>query len=305
MDCKFDGGFTESTNHSTWNFKCTVGLVTFLCIIASIILCILTIYYQKYKVATITVSSITIIFIIFLPVVILYMVSAMLTIMIRTPEFLDKSTYFPVHTILENPNIFNHLKSEVNNMLQNTRNGNDLTLTRDTYGGLNKNIGKDVKEVDGKTNGWRVLNIKAGKNYSPHAKHFPLLKKILENHPEIMSCAISVLEPGIKIPIHVGYYKGFMRYMLATHVPVNREDVFLCVNGKKYNWTEGEGVLWDDNYPHKVFNHTEETRVVIYMDIERPFTGMLKHINRAIMNLAANSKTVKNEVSRTERQVKI
>ena len=93
--------------------------------------------------------------------------------------------------------------------------------------------------------------------------------------------------------------------MLPTHVPKDRDNVFLCVNGKKYNWTEGEGVLWDDNFPHKVYNYTNETRVLIYMDVERPLSGFSKHLNQFIIHAASGSKIVKDEVARTEKQVKL
>jgi aspartyl/asparaginyl beta-hydroxylase (cupin superfamily) len=77
---------------------------------------------------------------------------------------------------------------------------------------------------------------------------------VLRKLPEVTSCVVSVLEPGIHIPIHVGYYKGIMRYMIPTHIPKDKDNVFLCVNGIKYSWTEGEGVLWDDTFSHKVYN---------------------------------------------------
>jgi aspartyl/asparaginyl beta-hydroxylase (cupin superfamily) len=101
-----------------------------------------------------------------------------------------------------------------------------------------------------------VINIKAGDEYSAAAhKYFPNLVQILKGVPQIETCAISVLQNGVHIPIHVGYYKGIMRYMIPIVVPKDRENVFLCVNELKYCWTEGVGVLWDDTYPHKVYNY--------------------------------------------------
>ena len=99
----------------------------------------------------------------------------------------------------------------------------------------------------------------------------PFLCKILDTMPEVSSCALSLLEPKIKIPIHNGYYKGIMRFMLPIKIPKDKKNVFLCNNGIKYHWKEGNPVLWDDTYPHKVYNNTNEIRIVLYMDIERPF----------------------------------
>ena len=150
-----------------------------------------------------------------------------------------------------------------------------------------------------------MINIKAGDEYSGVAhKYFLSLVRILRTVPQIGTCAVSVLQDGVHIPIHVGYYKGIMRYMIPVVVPKDRENVFLCVNELKYCWTEGVGVLWDDTYPHKVYNNTDEIRVVIYMDVVRPLRWGLNSLNLFIIWLACNSKIVKDEIKRTEIQIK-
>jgi beta-hydroxylase len=236
------------------------------------------------------------------PSTLLHAPSALLTSHVKTPEFLDVAL-FPQHKLFEKD--FPDLKKEVSNLLQQTHQGKDLTLTRDTYSGENAYIGSDVKVQDGTTTGWRVLPIRTGTTFSAHAAHFPILKRILRRCPDVVACVISVLEPGVTIPIHNGYYKGIMRYMIPTHVPKERDKVFLCVNGKKYHWTEGKSVLWDDNFPHKVYNYSDEIRVVIYMDVIRPLTGLLDTFNRGMIGLAANSPIVKKEIARTEKQIKL
>jgi beta-hydroxylase len=233
------------------------------------------------------------------------MMSAILTLGIRTPEFLDKDKYFQNNYVFEDPDNFKSLKDEVVSILSKTDNGDKLRMTNDSFNGQNKYIGSDIIHDNGKIKAWRIINIKVGNEYSKDAyKHFPFLVKILKDIPEICTCSISILQEGVHIPIHVGYYKGIMRYMMPIIVPKDKENVFLCVNEKKYCWTEGVGVLWDDNYPHKVYNNTNEIRVVIYMDIIRPLTGSLNILNKYILKLASNSKIVKDEIKRTEIQIK-
>jgi aspartyl/asparaginyl beta-hydroxylase (cupin superfamily) len=149
---------------------------------------------------------------------------------------LDRKLYFANHSLFENPDSFEQIYKEVDTMLNITNNGNSLTMVKDSYNGENEYIGSDIKTIHGIKRGWRLLNIKVGNTYTKDAlANFPVLVSILEKVPEITSCVISVLEPGIRIPIHVGYYKGVMRYMLPTHVPKDKENVFLCANGIKYN----------------------------------------------------------------------
>ena len=229
--------------------------------------------------------------------------SSLLTLGIRTPEFLDKNEYFPNNYLFEEN--FKILKQEVVDILSKTENGDKLIMTSDTYGGENKYIGSNKIIDNGKMKAWRLINIKVGDEYTKDAyNHFPFLVKLLKKIPEVCSCAISILQEGVRIPIHVGYYKGIMRYMMPLIVPKDRENVFLCVNEIKYNWTEGVGVLWDDNFPHKVYNNTKEIRVVIYMDVLRPLPNLLCKFNKFIVKLASNSQMVKDEIRRTEIQIK-
>ena len=128
----------------------------------------------------------------------------------------------------------------------------------------------------------------------------PFLVSILKKLDEVKSCAVSILPSKKIIPIHIGYYKGVMRYQLAIKVP-KKGDCFICVNGIKYNWKTGHGVLFDDTYPHKVYNDSDEDRIVLYMDIERPNLGSLKWMNKVFLHLANNSSIAKKEVASTEK----
>ncbi len=67
---------------------------------------------------------------------------------------------------------------------------------------------------------------------------------------------------------------------------------------------EGVGILWDDTYPHKVYNNTDEIRVVIYMDVVRNLSWGLNIFNLLILRLACNSNIVKDEIKKTEIHVK-
>jgi|LauGreDrversion4_2_1035121.scaffolds.fasta_scaffold51407_3 aspartyl/asparaginyl beta-hydroxylase (cupin superfamily) len=292
-----ESGYHQLPSNNSWNHKCNWAVGWVLSGLVSIG-CFFT---QDYMVVGATLAAGCFYSVYHYPGLLLAVPSTILTCLIRTEEFLSLSL-FPRHTEFEQR--FSEIRSEVDRMLQSTRKGKDLVLTRDTYSGESTLIGRDVRIENNETFGWRLLMIKCGNELSPYARHFPVLTELLED-PSISSCAISVLEPGVTIPIHVGYYKGIMRYMLPTHVPSDRENVFLCVNGKKYNWTEGKSLLWDDTFPHKVYNLTSEPRVVIYMDIIRPLPWWLDSFNRMIVGITVNSPIVKKEVQRTEKQIKL
>ena len=292
-------------NNFSFNKNDGNGLFNILLILLFISFMSLSLQNKKFIYVSIIILFVFIIRIYMKPIEILYMISSLLTLGIRTPEFLNKDKYFPNNYLFENIENFTILKKEVIDILSKTNNGDTLVMTCDTYNGENKYIGSNKIVDNGKVKAWRLINIKVGNEYTKDAyKHFPFLVKLLKNLPEVCSCAISILQEGVHIPIHVGYYKGIMRYMMPLIVPKDRKNVFLVVNEKKYNWTEGVGVLWDDNFPHKVYNNTKEIRVVIYMDIIRPLPGLLNNFNKYILKLTCDSKIVKDEIKKTEIQIK-
>jgi len=303
--CKSEYPYKLKKNNSSFNKNDVIGLFNIFLIIVFISCIFLQKKHNNYKYIAFLSLFIFIDKIYNKPIEILYMISSLLTLGIRTPEFLDKDKYFPNNYLFEKPENFKILKQEVLNVLYKTDNGDTLLPMSETFGGENKYVGSITNYVDNKIKAWRFINVKLGKEYTKIAhEHFPFLIKILKNLPEISACAISVLQEGIHIPIHNGYYKGVIRYMMPIIVPKDRDNVFLCVNEKKYNWTEGIGVLWDDNFPHKVYNNTKEIRVVIFMDVLRPLHGSLYDINKFIINIFTNSQIVKDEIRRTEIQIK-
>ena len=308
--CKAESGYKKITDNFTFNENDRSGLINILLLSTAGLLGITAVFQENYSsnylYGSLTSFGLLAGRIYMNPIEALYMMSAIITLGTRTPEFLEKDAYFPMNRVFEDPDNFKALKDEVENVLEKTGGGDSLTMTSDTFSGQNKYIGSDIrKNDDGITKAWRVINIKAGDKYSAVAhKYFPNLVRILKGVPQIETCAISVLQDGVHIPIHVGYYKGIMRYMIPVVVPKDRENVFLCINELKYCWTEGVGILWDDTYPHKVYNNTDEIRVVIYMDVVRPLRWGLNALNRFILMLACNSKIVKDEIKKTEIQIK-
>jgi beta-hydroxylase len=319
ISCHAEDGFIYKDSPSSWNYKDEKGFKLLVLVVLTLALLVVIGVRLSVK---LDVKIFLVIFVVLLIVVykivrkdplhVLYIPSCLMSMFLRTDEFLDKNVYFPNYVRFEDPESFRIIKSEIDHMLKKTDNGNTLPLTKDSYGGNVSNIGRDVQVSGDKVRGWRVLNIKVGDTYTKQAiKHFPYLVSILDKVPEIKTCAISVLEPGIRIPIHVGYYKGILRYMLATHVPEDRDNVFLCVHGRKYHWTEGQGVLWDDNFPHKVYNNSDSVRIVIYMDVVRRINPHSRRhsipdlINNWVVNKATGHEIVKNEIKKTEVQVRI
>lgn len=113
----------------------------------------------------------------------------------------------------------------------------------------------------------------------------PETTKILERLPGMKSAMFSILAPGKHIPAHRGPYKGVLRCHLGLQVPEPREQVRIRVGNDIRNWAEGECMVFDDTFEHEVWNDTDGQRVVLFIDVVRPFRQPVKALNNGIIKL--------------------
>lgn len=117
---------------------------------------------------------------------------------------------------------------------------------------------------------WRTVFVKKqGRLDKNMEKYFPITQTLV-SHPSIHNAMFSVLDPGVSIPGHVGYFKGYLRYHLGIVIPSKPSPPFITVGGQKHEWKEGEGVMFDDMFYHFVSNEAEDQRVVLFIDVLRP-----------------------------------
>jgi ornithine lipid ester-linked acyl 2-hydroxylase len=93
----------------------------------------------------------------------------------------------------------------------------------------------------------------------------------------------SILSPRKHILDHRGPYKGVLRYHLGLIVPRDAQACRIRVGEDFRHWVEGESMIFDDTYNHEVWNDTDETRVVLFVDVLRPLPEPESLINRLIV----------------------
>jgi beta-hydroxylase len=132
--------------------------------------------------------------------------------------------------------------------------------------------------------GWRHFFIRWHGTTDPVAAAFcPTTSRLVEAAPEIRIAFFSILEPDSHIKPHVGPYRGVVRYHLGLRTP-NDERCYIAVDGRRYTYHDGQDTLFDDTYVHAVENDCEQPRVILFLDIERPFEGRLaRSLNRAVL----------------------
>jgi len=111
----------------------------------------------------------------------------------------------------------------------------------------------------------------------------PRTAALMREIPGMTTAMISILSPRKHILDHRGPYKGVLRYHLGLVVPADAESCRIRVGEDIRHWQEGESLIFDDTFNHEVWNDTDETRVVLFVDVLRPLPEPEATINRLIV----------------------
>ena len=111
----------------------------------------------------------------------------------------------------------------------------------------------------------------------------PRTAKLMREIPGMKTAMISILSPRKHILDHRGPYKGVLRYHLGLIVPEDAESCRIRVGEDIRHWEEGSSMVFDDTFNHEVWNDTDETRVVLFVDFMRPLPSPESAINEGIV----------------------
>jgi len=154
-------------------------------------------------------------------------------------------------------------------------------------------ISPDEKRIS-KGNSWKTFALYVyGHRVDDNCALCPHTAAVLDTLPGMRTAMFSILAPHYHIPPHKGPTRAVIRAHLALKVPTDREKVWIRVDDQILHWKEGEVVLFDDSYEHEVRNDTDETRAVLFIDIDRPMDRIGTLFNRVIVRLIQASAYVK------------
>ena len=120
---------------------------------------------------------------------------------------------------------------------------------------------------------WRMLVLKAyGVSVAENIARCPALAAAVSSAPDVLSAALSFLAPGKHVPRHRGPFRGVIRFYLGLSVPVasdGRPAAVLAIDDREYRISDGECLLWDDTFPHEVWNRSDKVRIALLLDVRR------------------------------------
>lgn len=124
-----------------------------------------------------------------------------------------------------------------------------------------------------------------GERLARNCSKAPITAEILSRVPKLQTAWFSILAPGYHIPAHTGVTKGILRVHLGLIIPREREKCRIRVGDQIRAWEAGKVVVLDDTYEHEVWNDTDEERVVLLFDFDRPMRAGGRFMNWLLMKL--------------------
>lgn len=129
--------------------------------------------------------------------------------------------------------------------------------------------------------GWKRFYLKWYDARHPSAEELcPRTVALLREIPEIKAAMFAELPAGGKLNAHRDPYAGSLRYHLGLATP-NDDRCFIRVDGEIHSWRDGKSVIFDETYVHDARNDSEDNRIILFCDVERPMRyGWAQAFNR-------------------------
>lgn len=125
----------------------------------------------------------------------------------------------------------------------------------------------------------------------------PATAALLDKLPGLQNAWFSILAPRYHIPPHKGPTRAVIRCHLGLIVPDDAENCWLRVDEEICRWHEGKCLVFDDTYEHEVRNDTDQVRVVLFMDFDRPMDRTGRAFNRLLIGAIRASAYVRDPLS--------
>ncbi|MBC8036744.1 MAG: aspartyl/asparaginyl beta-hydroxylase domain-containing protein [Rhizobiales bacterium] len=147
-------------------------------------------------------------------------------------------------------------------------------------------ISTDVKTISTDSHWKTFFLVGFGKPAPRNIAQCPKTWETLQKIPGLKTAMFSIFEPGKHLPPHRGPYNGVLRLHLGLIVPEPRDRIAIRVGRQVCHWEEGKVLVFDDAYEHEAWNHSDKTRVVLFVDFVKPLRFPASFVNWLLMNLA-------------------
>jgi beta-hydroxylase len=141
--------------------------------------------------------------------------------------------------------------------------------------------------------GWKRFYLKWYADPLPSAERMcPRTVELLKSIPCIKGAMFASFAPGGRLVRHRDPFAGSLRYHLGLITPTHPGECRIFVDGIPYTWRDGEDLLFDETFIHYAENTTDQTRIILFCDVERPLrnrvaSAMNRWVSRRIVKETA------------------
>ena len=153
-----------------------------------------------------------------------------------------------------------------------------------------------------KGNNWKTYPMRVfGHRIEDNCTACPSTAALIDGLPGIQNAWFSILAPGYHIPPHRGPTKALVRCHLGLRIPADAANCWIRVGDQVRHWEDGQCLLFDDTYEHEVRNDTAESRVVLFLDVERPLDRAGESCRKLVLALFRMTAYVKRPLANIKR----
>jgi len=143
--------------------------------------------------------------------------------------------------------------------------------------------------------GWKRFYLKWYGRALPSAETLcPKTVELVNSIPNVKAAMFALLPPGSKLDPHRDPFASSLRYHLGLATP-NDDACKIIVDGQPYSWRDGQAVMFDETFVHEAENGTQQTRLILFCDIERPLhTPLVRGLNRIVSRVLGSATATQN-----------
>jgi len=145
--------------------------------------------------------------------------------------------------------------------------------------------------------GWKRFYLKWYQDPLPSAERMcPRTVGLLQSIPCIKGAMFATLAPGGRLVSHRDPFAGSLRYHLGLVTPTHPGECRIFVDGIPYTWRDGDDLLFDETFIHYAENTTDQTRIILFADVERPLRNrVMTAINHWVSTRLIKETATENE----------
>jgi beta-hydroxylase len=143
--------------------------------------------------------------------------------------------------------------------------------------------------------GWKRFYLKWYGDALPSAKALcPRTTALVESIPSVHGAMFAMMAPRSSVGGHRDPFAGSIRYHLGLATP-NSDECRIFVDGAFYSWRDGKDFLFDETYVHWFENKTDQSRIILFCDVERPIRNpVVRALNRFAIRHVVGMTATKN-----------